>query len=127
MSRFVVKIDKYDKIIYYDLLMREIKIVNKNSLNTKFESYDSDERIALMNYINNKIKYSNDTLSITDAITYDCNLSCVYCMQNGPKIDKTQLEIETVKKVELYRKLLSIFNPKSFISYIFWRGTFAKN
>jgi len=35
MSRFVVKIDKYDKIIYYDLLMREIKIVNKNSLNTK--------------------------------------------------------------------------------------------
>jgi uncharacterized protein len=49
MSRFVVKIDKYDKIIYYDLLMREIKIVNKNSLNTKFESYDSDERIALMN------------------------------------------------------------------------------
>ena len=73
MSRFVVKIDKYDKIIYYDLLMREIKIVNKNSLNTKFESYDSDERIALMNYINNKIKYSNDTLSITDAITYDCD------------------------------------------------------
>lgn len=56
MSRFVVKIDKYDKIIYYDLLMREIKIVNKNSLNTKFESYDSDERIALMNYINNKDK-----------------------------------------------------------------------
>ncbi|AFG34803.1 LOW QUALITY PROTEIN: radical SAM additional 4Fe4S-binding domain protein [Fervidobacterium pennivorans DSM 9078] len=119
MSRFVVKIDKYDKIIYYDLLMREIKIVNKNSLNTKFESYDSDERIALMNYINNKIKYSNDTLSITDAITYDCNLSCVYCMQNGPKIDKTQLEIETVKKVELYRKLLSIFNPKSFIVTFF--------
>ena len=72
------------------------------------ESVDSD---ALLKYIYNTFRYrAEDKLIITDAWTYRCNFSCVYCLQQNIGVNNKELLPE--ERVELWSALKDIFRVK---------------
>lgn len=44
---------------------------------------DTIDYLRLGRYVSNKSKYYNRVLTITDAVTFNCNLRCAYCMEQN--------------------------------------------
>lgn len=69
---------------------------------------DNFEYNSVSRYMINKSKYVSNVLQITDALSYNCNLKCVYCMQQN--IDKKETCLSFIKKVEEWKYLKELFN-----------------
>ncbi len=73
---------------------------------------------TIARYIINKIKQANDnTLQITDAFSYKCNLKCVYCMQqNIHEVDK---RMDPYDRVMEWKNLMSLHNANKLNACLF--------
>lgn len=62
---------------------------------------DDFDEIAFFRYYVNKLKYTtNDVIDATVLVTYKCNMSCVYCYEEGVKEKKgTVLDEETCNRI----------------------------
>lgn len=68
---------------------------------------DDFEYNSVSRYMINKSKYVSNVLQITDALSYNCNLKCVYCMQQN--IDKKETCLSFIKKsrrVEVFERII---------------------
>lgn len=70
-------------------------------------------------YMINKAKYATTNLMITDALTYDCNLRCVYCMQQNTFKDVQ--ELSPAEKEKIWKTLYTITGASS-LSVCFFGG-----
>lgn len=77
------------------------------------------EQKYLAQYMINKSKYSNGELMITDALTYKCNLKCVYCMQQNTF--KHVNELNFIQRVDIWQQLYNI-TASDCISICFFGG-----
>lgn len=59
------------------------------------------------NFFSNREIYNFNKVTITDALSYSCNLNCKYCMQQNTFKDIHVLDIE--KKYELIKEILNFF------------------
>ena len=63
---------------------------------------------SIAKFLLNKAKYDKKRLYLTDAITYKCNLNCVYCMQQNTF--KGINRITPVEKVAIWERLFKMSN-----------------
>ena len=81
--------------------------------------YTEEAYYELMKFFYNRDTTNTLSLTVTDAASYDCNLRCVYCMQqNTPNKVKS---IEPEERAEVYRSLMEILNAES-LSICFFGG-----
>ena len=132
-------VEKKDRFILYNLYTDALVTVQKNSkkpfININDLLKDADfikflkqnyvyvedgiNQNLLSQYMINKSKYSNGNLMITDAVTYKCNLNCVYCMQQNTF--KNVKELLPEERVEIWKLLYDITASDS-ISVAFFGG-----
>lgn len=76
---------------------------------------------ALFKYILNKIKYDRSVLSITDVITLNCNLNCIYCMQQGIELRNRERNgsLSPQDRVNLWLALMDLFDTKAIVVTFF--------
>lgn len=132
-SKYLIYKRKKNIEIYYNLLIRNyveinsdvIKNIEKNHSNIDFlidegilVKKDFNEKF-LYKYIMNKIKYTNNTLSITDVVTLNCNLKCSYCMQQNTYKTGYQKPQNLEKRIELWNLLHELFKSKNIVVTFF--------
>lgn len=123
-----------DKILLYNPYFDSIYKINKSNSSETFEKIinkELEDKLieeciifekefnynSISKYMINRTVYNENTLTITDALSYSCNLHCVYCMQQntfkgvGRKTYK--------EKVDLWEQLLSIYYCDSLNIYLF--------
>ena len=61
-------------------------------------------------FFENKEKYNFNKLTITDALSYNCNLNCSYCMQQNTFKEIRRINLD--EKLDLWLKLINLFNAK---------------
>ncbi|MBM7560407.1 radical SAM/SPASM domain-containing protein [Marinitoga litoralis] len=132
-SKYLIHKRKKNIEIYYNFLIRNyveinsdaIKNIEKNHSNIDFlidegilVKKDFNEKF-LYKYIMNKIKYTNNTLSITDVVTLNCNLQCSYCMQQNTYKTGYQKPQNLEKRIELWKSLYALFKSKNIVVTFF--------
>jgi uncharacterized protein len=122
------------EFVLYNKILRDFKIIDKSynihNLEELFESpvyYDLlNERFILPSYLNehevnryfnNKIKYDLQKLYITDVFSFDCNLKCLYCMQQNR--NKKQDIMSPTERVNLWKRIYEIFWPREVVITLF--------
>lgn len=82
---------------------------------------ENDADAAMMSkYYSDKIKY-NRTLTISDTMTFACNMDCVYCFENSRKNHHTTLEISD--RIDMMIRLIHLFDSDiDTVEYIFFGG-----
>lgn len=125
--------EKKNKYILYNIHSGGIGVIEKQGKGSFLENL-SEEKVhqlledniifdeefdynSITNYMINKSKYSGTTLSITDSLTYECNLNCVYCMQQNTF--KSVRRISAMDKVKLYEVLMKYYNCNSLQLYLY--------
>lgn len=112
----LVKVMKEDKSI--DDLMKDSDFLNFLRNECVYIDKDYNQKY-LSRYMINKSKYSDGELMITDALTYKCNLRCVYCMQQNTF--KNVTELSPVQRVDIWEQLYKITGSEC-ISICFFGG-----
>ena len=88
----------------------------KNSI--IFDS-DKDDELLVSRYISDKLKYS-DVFSFTDAYSFNCNMHCVYCFEEGINNDPSTTYKDRIKEID---QLVILFGEKvDAIDYVFYGG-----
>ncbi|HCZ07329.1 MAG TPA: radical SAM protein [Thermotogae bacterium] len=141
-SDFLIKVDDGNQILFYNILLRnyvETNVKELRKLQAAFNDADENsllsnfvnegimlenyiDEYALFKYISNKIKYDHSILSITDVITLDCNLNCIYCMQQGIELrnDKERnSSLSPQDRVSLWLSLMNLFNAGAIVVTFF--------
>lgn len=81
---------------------------------------DSNYAISMSRYYSNKVKYSR-SLTISDAMTYACNMQCVYCFENGIK-NKVK-HFPTDERISMITNLLNLYRSDiDHLDYVFFGG-----
>ncbi len=114
--------------VLFNILTRSIEIVSDS---TDIESISQrlkdsfillEDEDALNRYIHNKLKYpSENRLIIIDAWTFNCNLSCTYCMQQDTRKINSQLLLPPEERVQIWDQLRRIFR-KGYIDVLLFGG-----
>lgn len=85
-----------EELLSQNVLMSDASITDYNSLSDFFV---------------NQSALSVDTLSFTDALSYQCNFRCVYCMQQNTYRDIHPLPPE--EKVQMWQDVLTAFGARN--------------
>lgn len=95
---------------------KQIKELFENNI---FIEKNSDA-ICLSRYYSNKSKYKR-SLTISDAMTFACNMDCIYCFENQTKND--HFSISTCDRIKLISKLIDLYKTEiSCLDYVFFGG-----
>lgn len=120
-----------DNIFLYNPTIQSQSIIKKNGMSLedaiKYNyNYLLENMVLLDNYANhgnivdfftNKEKFNFNNIIITEAMSFDCNLSCSYCMQQNTFKDVHTLSPE--QRVNIWKNLINIFNSKSISLHLF--------
>ncbi|GAA0121805.1 radical SAM protein [Clostridium faecium] len=82
---------------------------------------DTIDYLRLGRYVSNKSKYYNRVLTITDAVTFNCNLRCAYCMEQnrGNVFDVKYMNID--ERINIWKRLYELSNLEN-MRVIFFGG-----
>lgn len=64
------------------------------------------DAICMSKYFSDKVKY-NSQLTISDAMTFGCNMNCVYCFENKTK--NIGSELSTINRIHLIAQMVDLF------------------
>lgn len=89
----------------------------KNIYDSLFSDFSTN--FAIANFYSNKFKYQR-TLTISDAISYDCNMKCTYCFENNFS-EKNKLSSKSRQK--LISEIINLYDSDiDYVDYIFFGG-----
>ena len=93
----------------------------KNKLFEKQIFIQSDEdAVSISRYFSNKIKYGRK-MTISDAMTFNCNMSCIYCFENGTKNNKKKLL--PAERIKCVSNVIDTYaHDFDYLDYIFFGG-----
>lgn len=75
---------------------------------------------SMSKYYSDKLKYKN-SLSVSDAMTFACNMNCIYCFENQTKDKNTNLLIP--ERVDVIKELIDLFSADiDCLDYVFFGG-----
>lgn len=75
---------------------------------------------SMSKYYSDKTKYKNK-LTISDAMTFSCNMNCIYCFENRTKDFSERLSTE--QRIRLLSKLIELYLPDvDCLDYVFFGG-----
>ncbi len=107
----------YSEVDFLSVLSdKQIKALFENNLFIENKS----DAICLSRYYSNKSKYKR-SLTISDAMTFACNMDCVYCFENQTK--NNNFSITTDDRLKLISNLIDIYKKEvSSLDYVFFGG-----
>jgi len=119
----IEKVIKEKRPIYDENIRQDIDKLKKLNLIVD-ESFDE---LIFFNYLHNKAKFRNDVLQVTILPTYDCNMSCIYCVQrdtHSPIYMTNEIAQQIVKWIKsrmsrnLYRQVaLSFYGGEPLLNF----------
>ena len=121
LSRSMVILDQENiKFLKMEEISENNEItVNLNKLGFLIDNYVDEKRI--LKYQFDKLKYGNSVLNVTILTTYDCNFSCVYCVEEGVKKRIYLDDKTTAKLINWIKDKIKEKNPK-LVNLTFYGG-----
>lgn len=98
--------------------------LNEEQLQDLFDNdvliHERLDATSMSKYYSDKIKYKRK-LTISDAMTFSCNMNCIYCFENKTK-DFTE-HLSADQRIRLLSKLVELYLPDiEDLDYIFFGG-----
>lgn len=104
--------------------LEETLEVNKSYLFEKNIFMDEVSGRKLHTFFVNKERYNFSEVTVTEAMSFACNLKCVYCMQQNTEHKVNEISAE--ERVKLWKKMLEIFGAERLNICLFGGEPFLK-
>ena len=75
--------------VYVDTIDGKVLLLNNDYLSEKKDTLSKIDKFEIKRIFDSKIK-SKEVIKLWLFTTLNCDLNCIYCIQNGSKIDKNE-------------------------------------
>lgn len=109
-----------DELSEGDILTAITEVQLRNLFEDNVFILESSDATSMSRYYSDKIKYRS-CLTISDAMTFACNMNCIYCFENITKTNSQKLPIED--RIDLISQLIELYlSDIDRIDFVFFGG-----